>query len=270
MKIGVAMTEISDYEREKWRGVAEREIASKLADGTIVELDEAKESHRYLAKIARDVAQENGIDPKIYILPVQGVTEEHRAVHTRSSLGSFSALHPVNAVIIPEAAAQLFTRDETAAVLNHEMDHLIREDLFYAKVRAVNEAQESTKEAHYHKRNGSHPKQIEEVEQKRDANIITLSDISTQAEVEADKRAIENGHAADMASALEKMEFARSAADKVGQYPREDIIKYVSAVQESQRSVNDPVKAAQHTGETFVQRLQRLEKAAGNEPSRGR
>ncbi|MBM3618533.1 MAG: hypothetical protein FJX23_08330 [Alphaproteobacteria bacterium] len=263
------MSEISEYEREKWRGVAEREIASKLADGTIVAPDAGNPAHDLLVGIAQEVAKENGIDPKIYILPVQGQTEEHRLAHARSSLGSFSALHPVNAVIIPEAAAEHFTRAETAAVLNHEMDHLIREDLFYDKVRAIETAEDSAKEAYYHQRNGSHPKQVAEVEQKRDANIATLSGISTEAEVAADERAIGHGHAAHLASALEKMEIARSAADKVGQYPREDIIKYVSAVRESQREVNNPVKAAQHTGETFVQRLARLEKAAeGQQRSR--
>lgn len=127
------------------------------------------------------------------------------------------------------------------------------------------------KEVHFHRGRGSHPQQVAEVEQKRDSHISALSDVSTTAEVEADKRAIGHGHAADLASALEKMEVARSAADKVGLYPREDIIQYVSAVRESQRDGGNPVKAAQHTGETFVQRLQRLEKAAASEcPARTR
>lgn len=113
--------EISDYEREKWRGVAEREIASQLTDGTIVAPVAGNPAHDRLVGIAREVAQENGVNPTIYILPIQGADEAERNAHANATLGGFSASHPVNAVIIPEAAAERFTRAETAAVLNHEM-----------------------------------------------------------------------------------------------------------------------------------------------------
>lgn len=265
------MREFSEYEREKWTEASRRKLAQELDAGDIVEPDKDNPAHTRLLRIAQEVAEETGLPAKIYIQPLFETTEENRMHYGRYQLDRCRAYPLVDAVVIPEAADIFFTDDEMKAVLEHEFDHVKRKDLAYAKTAAVEEAEDAEREVRHHRHARVYPEMVREAEARRDAAIRTLSEVSTESEVHADEGAIRSGHASDLIAALEKIEIGRHAADKMDFYPPQDIIDYVSAVAAQKRQSTDPISAAKHTKETFVERLQRLEKAAESErPSRGR
>lgn len=262
------MRDISDYEREKWKTVSEERFAQELEAGDIVEPDSGNPAHVRLLDIAQGLSRELGVFPHIYIAPLMGLTEEDRLRHARYSLGGFRGNHPAQAVVIPEAADVFFTREETEAVLAHEFDHVARADLFYDKMAAVEQAEDAMREYHYHRRSQSHPERLRQAEEKRDERISHLSEASTVSEVSADGNAIRSGRASAMVAALQKMMICREVGEKMDVYTPDEVIGYIDAILESRRRTNDPIAAAQHTRETFVERLRRLEKAAENEPER--
>lgn len=262
------MHPVSDDERRKWQEFSDQHFAEQLEMGDIVEPDSSNPAHMRLLAIARDLSREFGVSPRIYISPLFGMTEQDRMHHAQYSLGGFRGNYPSNVIVIPEAADVFFTRGETEAVLAHEFDHVLQEGVFYEKMHACYEAQDAMREYHHHRREGVHVERLRAAEQRRDAGIERLSATSTRSEVMADERVIESGRASDMVSALQKMMICRELGEKAAFYTPEEVIGYISALQERQRQSNDPIHAAQHTAETFVQRLARLEKAAENEPER--
>lgn len=256
------MNNVTDEER--WRISADRQMARGLESGALVRPDAANPAHARIMGIVGQLAQEYGVSPEVYFAPPQGKTEVARARNARQGLGGFLAQCPNNSLIIPEAADEYFTDAEIAAVLAHEFDHLLNPELFGEKMSGLERFGHAHTEYMRARHQGAPEPVLERLAAARDTAYRQVSEVATRFEVAADERAIHAGRASDLIGALKKIMICSFVGEGMERMTPEEVIQLCNTRYEEKRAAN-PEAAAGHSRESFVERLQRLEKAAAKE-----
>lgn len=248
------------------REAANYEVHAMLRDGVIASPDATNPVHARLAGIARELAAEHGLSPRIYILPTPATAPEVQDVVERRHMLRFQSIPPNQTLILPEAADEYLTDDEIRGLILHEFGHLkdpaTHRELMatYGDYRKAFSAAQREKD----------PQQKDERAQARDEAFARLQDVVDRSEREADSYSIQHGHGSDMISATQKHYVMEYGREEEGLMPPDEVLKHCEerSQKHNQRSEHDSSRP--HLSETFLQRVQRMEKEAEAQESRGR
>lgn len=235
---------------ENTRKNIERSIAEAIELGGITRPDPADAFHSKVLGIVHNLANQYGI-------PAPGLLF---AVDYHEEVGTPVVYPLVNIIEFPESADYYLTDREITALLIHEFDHILSPELLEERVLIHHQI---------------HRYLVEKIEQgieyttqqdlREDDTLMQLiermSALSDIIEIKADERVIREGYAADMASALQKMQITDFLGEEAINLEPEEAIARTAIAIESLKEC-DLLAAAAATSETFVQRLNRLEMAA--------
>lgn len=258
---------------EQWQTEKEASAAryqEQVDEGTLAPVDMQNPAHQRLMAIAMRVGAQHGVQPKIYFVPAQRHDDEAKQLqHMQQSLSQFSANAVSDTVIIPEVADKLFTPGETEAVLTHEFDHLCNPDMLATRMDAFQQFKKAQETYMRSEHSGAPDGVREELKATRDQLFEQVSDIATRFEVSADNNVVEQGKTSDFISALQKMTFARHLGERMDLVAPQEAIEICSE-REAAALQNNMEAAANHTRESFVERLARLEQAVEQQESQAR
>lgn len=256
-------------DQQRWRASADKQIEQGLQSGALVQPDAANPAHARIMGIVDKLSAEFGVSPAVYFTPPQGNTEEQLHHSRQQTLGGFLAQCPNNSLIIPESAHDFFTDGEIEAALAHEYDHLRSPELFGQKMSGLEQFAKAHTEWMRAKHQEAPPHVLEQLESQRNAAFDAVSEVATRFEVAADELAIASGRASDLIGALQKIMICSFVGEDMHLLSAQEVIQLCNDRYEQKRNAN-PEAAAGHSKETFVQRLERLEKAAAQNAGQSR
>lgn len=264
-----------------------KSISLRVQDGELLTPDPHDPSHRFLNGIFSALCKEFDIPATLFLLPVTGRSQASRHLSKLKMIGSFHSQPHEKVIIMPECAAEFFSKGEIEAALTHEFGHLRHPRLSSQKTQQAHQVErlfaDRDRQRETAVSKGKEPGWRERrISGKAEKAWNKLSEISTRMEVEADEFAIASGRASDSIATLQKIHVTRNslamrdafgslkhAAHELMEAGPEGLYRLDDTRRETaQDAQHNSTKL--HTAETFRERIARFEKAAENEPSRSR
>lgn len=254
---------MEQYQQEREAG--DRHVQNMLEAGIWTRPEADNPAHQRIATIVQDLAAEHGLTPELYLVKADGCTEELVALNQRKTLSQFGSIVFNQALIVPESADYFLTDDELRAVVLHEFGHMHHPEQTAERAEA---GTAYTKAFSGMFREGS-AAQKQEWAAERDAAFERLQRLVDENERQADAYMVAHGHGSDAIAGLQKMQILSHAHEDEGLLPPEEILQKCDAASRKLHCRPDEGKRP-HLSESFLERIQRIERETEAQESRGR
>jgi Zn-dependent protease with chaperone function len=255
---------MDDYANE--RAASERHVARQLEAQEWVVPDVANPAHARVVRLVEELAEAHGLSPAIYFVVPLGYTDDVIAINKRQGLGGFGSIAFNQSIIIPESADDFLTDDEIRAAVLHEFGHL------HAPERAKQriEAQDAYQQAYKSVFRASDDAEKAQCEQQRDKAFAWLQAVTDTAEREADAYAVAHGYGSDFIASLQKIHILYDAHDLEGLVPPDEVLERCEQKFNRRRITRADDGGRPHLSESFLERVQRIERETEAQESRVR